>query len=264
MEHVAARLANRVGGLPPAGDFDAVGFRHAEFGEPFLGGQDQGGVAVGNLGAIVGLEREPVHDIAVEPSMVVAWSRVICTLLICAQGLNLALAYSWTAMAARSRSVTPHTGHVVAHHFGEDMREDEDLAFALVGVGEVAEHFADELAVHFAFGIAHFFVAHGDAGVAHAELQLLNDAEDGLTAGGAGVLHGLDGLAFQAGSAGHQSGKEPLFIEREVAGGADAADVQGGGVGGDFAAGALTAASRIRGTVRPISFPNCDWWNAAI
>ncbi len=97
--------------------------------------------------------------------------------------------------------------HVLAHHFGEDVREDEDLARALVGMGIIAEHLADELAVHLAFGIAHLFIAYRDPGVAHAELQLLDYRENGLPARGAGVLHRLDGLAFEARRVGHQSGE---------------------------------------------------------
>ena len=106
-------------------------------------------------------------------------------------------------------------------------------------MGEVAEHLADELAVHLAFGIAHLFVAYGDAGFAHAELQFLDHAEHGLPARGAGVLHGLDRLAFQARRVGHQSGQQSLLVEGEIAGGADAAHVQCRGLGADLAARAL-------------------------
>ena len=41
------------------------------------------------------------------PSIVTAWSTVIWTFFICAYGLCFALAYSATAIAARSRSVAP-------------------------------------------------------------------------------------------------------------------------------------------------------------
>ena len=93
-------------------------------------------------------------------------------------------------------------------------------------MGKVAEHFADEFAVHLAFGIAHLFVAHGDAGFAHAELQFLDHAEDGLPTRGAGVLHGFDGLALHARRVGHQPGEQALLIQRKVAGGSHAAHVQ--------------------------------------
>ena len=75
--------------------------------------------------------------------------------------------------------------HVGLHNLGENVREHKSLTLAFVRVGEIAEHFADELAVHLALGVAHFLVAHGDAGVAQAELQLAGDAQDGLPAGGA-------------------------------------------------------------------------------
>ena len=156
--------------------------------------------------------------------------------------------------------MTPYVVHVLAHHFGEDVGEDEDLAFALVGVGEVAEHLADELAVHLAFGVAHLFVADGDPGFAHAELQFLNHAEHGLPAGGAGVLHGLDGLAFQARRVGHQSGEQSLLVEREIARRADAAHVQcRAGSAPIWRQAPWMAASIIWGTVMPISLPNFDW-----
>ena len=150
-------------------------------------------------------------------------------------------------------------GHVVAHDFGEDVGEDEDLTLALIGMREVAEHLADEFAVHLAFGVAHFFVAYGDAGFTEAELQLLNHGEDGLAAGGAGILDGFDGLAFEARSAGHESGKESLFVEREVARSGDGADVEGGGSVEISRQAPWIALSMIAGTVRPISFPKRDW-----
>ena len=48
------------------------------------------------------------------------------------------------------------------------------LPGALVGVREVAQRLADQLAVHLARVVAHLLVAHGDAGVAQAEPQLLD------------------------------------------------------------------------------------------
>ena len=116
--------------------------------------------------------------------------------------------------------------HVGPHHFGEDVRENEYLAFALVRVREVAQHFADELAIHVAFGIAHLFVAHRDPRIAHAELQLVNHRKHGLPSGCAGVLHGFDGLALHPRSHGHQAGQQSLLVQREVAGRTDASHVQ--------------------------------------
>src|SRR5262249_45599817 len=125
------------------------------------------------------------------------------------------------------------------HDLGEDVREDEHLALALIGEREVSEHLPDEFAVHLAFGVAHLFEADGDAGIAKSELQFLDDAEHGLSARRTRVLDGLDRLAFHAGRHRHESGEETLFIEREVAGRADAADVEGGGWNGDLPARAL-------------------------
>src|SRR5205823_2779928 len=65
-ENVATVFADRVGGLSPAGDLDAFGFRHAQFGEALFRGEDQGGVAVGNLGTVVGLQRESFNDVPVQ------------------------------------------------------------------------------------------------------------------------------------------------------------------------------------------------------
>ena len=110
---------------------------------------------------------------------------------------------------------------VEVHHLGEEVREDEDLARPLVGVREVAEHLAHELAVHLALGVAHLLVADRDAGVAEAALQLLDDGEDGLAARGAGVLDRLDRLGAEAGHLGHEAGEQALLVERDVAGGAD-------------------------------------------
>ena len=246
-KHVAAGLADGVGGLAPSGDFDARGFRDAQAGKALLGGEDEGGVSIGDLGAVVGLERETVDDVAVDAldgSGLVQRDLDLAHLGARVEfGIGVFLDGDGGELALGDAVF----GHVVAHDFGEDVGEDEDLAFALIGVGEVAENLADELAVHLAFGIAHFFVADGDAGFAEAELQLLNDRKDGLAAGGAGVLDGFDGFAFQAGSAGHESGEESLFIEGEVAGGGDGADVEGGGLDGDFAAGALDGIVEDRG-----------------
>jgi hypothetical protein len=74
------------------------------------------------------------------------------------------------------------------------VREDVGLAFTLLGVGEVAEDLADEGAVHLALVVAHLLEADGDTGLAQTELELLGHGQDGLAAGGAGVLHRLDGF----------------------------------------------------------------------
>ncbi len=116
--------------------------------------------------------------------------------------------------------------HVRLHHLGEDMREHEHLAFALVRMCKVSEHFADQFAIHLARGIAHFFVTHGDSGLAHAKLQLLNYREHRLSAGGASVFHGLNRLTLEARCSGHQACQQSLLVQRKVAGGAHAAHVQ--------------------------------------
>ena len=116
--------------------------------------------------------------------------------------------------------------HVRLHHLREDVREHEQLTGSFVGMREVSEHLADELAIHFALGIAHLFVTHGDASLAHAQLQLVDDGKHRLSAGRASVFHGLDGLALEPRCTGHQAGQQALLIQREIAGGPDAAHVQ--------------------------------------
>jgi hypothetical protein len=64
--------------------------------------------------------------------------------------------------------------HVEIHHLGEDVREDEQLALALVGVREVAQHLADQLAVHLPLGIAHLLVADRDTHVTVSGLELVD------------------------------------------------------------------------------------------
>jgi len=57
------------------------------------------------------------------------------------------------------------------HHFGEDVGEDEDLAGALRRIRKVAEHLADQLAVHLPSASAHLLVPTAMR-FRHAELQL--------------------------------------------------------------------------------------------
>jgi len=57
------------------------------------------------------------------PSMLTAWSSVIRTLLICAQGLNPALAYSWTGMVSQVSLRDAVLVHVRLHDLGEEMRK---------------------------------------------------------------------------------------------------------------------------------------------
>ena len=207
--------------------------------QSFFGGEDQGGVAIGDLRAIVGLERQSIDDVAIEAFDLERLVEGDLHLVHLRAGVELRVGILLHRDCGQVAFGDTVGVHVLAHDFGEDVREDEDLALALAGMGEVAEHLADELAVHLAFGVAHLFVADGDTGFAHAELQFLNHAEHGLPARGAGVLHRFDGLAFEARRVGHQAGEQSLLVEGEIAGRADAAHVQRGGLGADLAAGAL-------------------------
>jgi len=115
---------------------------------------------------------------------------------------------------------------VALHDFGEQVRKDEYLALALIGMRKIAESLADELAIHLAFVVAHLFITHCDADVTPSEQKFLDHGEHGLTARGAGILHRFDGLCGQAGHHCHQTGEQPLLVQRNVAGGADRTDIQ--------------------------------------
>src|SRR5208283_1176904 len=83
---------------------------------------------------------------------------------------------------------------IALHDLRKEVGEDVDLAFTFGGMRKIAEGLADELSVHLAFGIAHFFVADRNSSIAPSDLQFLDGGEDGLTTGSAGIFDRLDGF----------------------------------------------------------------------
>ena len=128
---------------------------------------------------------------------------------------------------------------IALHDLGKQVGKNEHLALALVGMGKIAQSFANELAVHLAFVVAHLLIADGDADVTPAQQEFLDDGKHGLTAGGAGVLHGFYGLAGQARQHCHQAGEQTLLVKGNIAGGTDRANIQRGGLDADLAASAV-------------------------
>src|SRR5208282_4066691 len=102
---------------------------------------------------------------------------------------------------------------------------------------EIPERLADELSIHLAFGVAHFFVADRNPSVAPSDLQFLDDGENGLAARGAGIFDRLDWLTGESRNIRHQAGEQPLLVERDIANGAHGADIDRGGLHFDLRTG---------------------------
>src|SRR5208337_1729427 len=126
---------------------------------------------------------------------------------------------------------------ITLHDLGKKMGKDVDLAFTFGGMREITEGLADELSIHFAFGVAHFFVADRNPSIAPSNLQLLDDGQDGLPARGAGIFDRLDGLAGKARNIRHQAREQSLLVEGDVANGAHGAYIERGGFDFDLRAG---------------------------
>src|SRR5208337_1914530 len=65
-QDIASRLLLGIGSLSIAGDLYALGLGHAEFLQSLLGSQDEAGVAISDLGAVVGLQRQALGDVAID------------------------------------------------------------------------------------------------------------------------------------------------------------------------------------------------------
>ena len=240
-EDVAEFFLQRVNGLAPAGDLDAVVLVEAEAGEAFFCGEDEGGVAIGDLGTVVGFKREAVDEIAVGA---VDFGGLIEGEIDVHLGVGIELRVGVFLDGDLGEvAFGDAVGlDVELHDLGEDVGEDEGFTGAFVGVREVAEGFADALAVGFACIVAHLLDADGDGGFAEAGLELVDTGEDGLATGGAGVFYGFEGFAGETFDACHEAGDEALLMEGEVAGGGDGSAVDGGGYDADFGADALDGA----------------------
>ena len=83
--------------------------------------------------------------------------------------------------------------------------------------------------------------------VAPPNLQFLDNGEDRLATGGAGVLHGLDRLSGKPRNIRHQSREQALLVEGDIADGAHGANIERGGFHFDLRAGLRNGASKNLG-----------------
>src|SRR5208282_3117804 len=119
---------------------------------------------------------------------------------------------------------------IALHHLSKEVGEDVDLALALGGMREIAKGLANELAIHFPVGVAHFFVADRNSSIAPSDLQFLDDGEDGLTTRCAGIFDRLYGLAGESRDIRYQAREQPLLVEGDITNGAHGADIDCGGL----------------------------------
>ncbi len=237
-----------------------MGRRHPQPVEPLAGGEQQRRVAVGDLRAVVGLERQAVDDVAVRPLDRQRLLEGELDVPHLGVGVLPGVGVLGDGDAREILLGDLEGRHVLGHDLGEEVGEDVDLAGALVGVREVAEHLAHPRAVDLAVVAAHLLVADGDADLAHAEEQLLGDREHRLAARGAGVLDRLDRLALEPGHRGDEAGEQPLPVERDAAGGGDRGDVDGAASRRSRRRRRRRRARTISGTPSAPSLPNGDWW----
>src|ERR1019366_8538800 len=131
--------------------------------------------------------------------------------------------------------------------FRKEVGEDVYLAFTFVGMRKIPEGLADELSIHLAFGVAHFFVADRNPNIAPSDLQFLDDGQDGLTTGGARIFARLDRLAGESRNLGHEACEQSLLVEGYIASGAHGAYIDGGGFHFDFRTGLCNGALKNLG-----------------
>ena len=181
----------RVGRLRVPGNLDAILLVNAELCQPFLSGEDERRISVGDLRTIVGLQRQPLDNVAINAADL---HRLLDRKFDIAHLRVLVVAGVGVLRDGDLRQVLFGNAmylQIALHHLRKEVGEDVHLAFPFGGMREISEGLADELAIHLAFGVAHFFVADGNPRIAPSDLQFLDDGEDGLATGGAGIFDRL-------------------------------------------------------------------------
>jgi hypothetical protein len=136
-------LHQRVGCLGIAGDFDGIRLGDAQLLKPFFGGQDQRGVAIGDLRAVIGLERQSIHHVAIHAldferllqrdlDLVHLRVRVMFCVSVFGDGDVRQVGFGGAVRL-----------EIALHDFGKEMGEHEDLAGAIVGMREVSQGVAN-------------------------------------------------------------------------------------------------------------------------
>src|SRR5208282_5697606 len=238
-KHIAASLLERVGGLRIPGNLDAVLFVHAELCQSFLSSEDERGIAVGDLRTIVGLERQPFDNVAIDATDL---HRLF--------DREIDFAHVRVLGDGDLRQVFFRNAvhfEIALHHLRKEVGEDVYLAFTFVGMRKIPQGLADELSIHLAFGVAHFFVADRNSDIAPSDLQLLDDGQDGLATGGARIFDRLDRLTGESRNLGHEACEQSLLVERYIASGAHGAYIDRGGFHLDLRTGLFNGALKNLG-----------------